>query len=171
MLSFFFKFFKWVHPCRYQKSFWIRGNGSKIWGNGPKIWGNRSTNWDFIKFLKKAETDQKYDENLRKPISKMRFFKNAETDQNYEETDLNIGKRIQNIWKSLNNYFLLCLWVELFPWWVVSTSQNFSAWKCKCLGKTCQSRLANIFDFQSTICCQCSILLLLKMCNKLANLN
>ena len=38
--------------------------------------------------MKKAETDQKYDENLRKPISKMRFFKNAETDQNYEETDL-----------------------------------------------------------------------------------
>ena len=53
------------------KVFEKSGNGSRIWGNGPKIWGNRSTKLRFLKFLKKAETDQKYEE----------------TDQKYEETD------------------------------------------------------------------------------------
>ena len=40
-------------------------NGSKIWGNGSKIWGNESKIWgngSILKFWKKAETDQKYEE-------------------------------------------------------------------------------------------------------------
>ena len=93
--------------------------------------------------------------NLRKPINKLRFLKflkKAETDQKYEETDLkiwgnwskkrgnhstlNIGKRIQNIRKSLNNSELLRDFLEFlkktgnaskiifdpFPCWGVSVS-------------------------------------------------
>ena len=83
----------------------------------------------FFKFLKKAETDQKYEETDLKfeetdqQNEILKFLKKAETDQKYEETNLqirgnwskkrgnyltlNIGKRIQNIWKSLNNSELL----------------------------------------------------------------
>ena len=69
---------------------------------------------------------RKRTKNLRKLIKKLRFLKflkKGETDQKYEETDLkiwgnlskikrqpymlNIGKRIQNIRKSLNNSELL----------------------------------------------------------------
>ena len=38
------------------------GNGSKIWGRGPKIWRNPINTMWFLKFMKKAETDKKYEE-------------------------------------------------------------------------------------------------------------
>ena len=73
------------------KSFVISGNGSKIQGNGPKIWGNQSISWNFKVFEKSGNWSKIWGNELRKPINKLRFLKflkKAETNQKYKETDL-----------------------------------------------------------------------------------
>ena len=59
------KFEKTDQQIEIFKIFEKSGNRSKIWGNRSKVWGNRSKIWgniSILKFLKKVETEQKYEE-------------------------------------------------------------------------------------------------------------